>query len=135
MTSPYPFKVRIIDPCDNPESLSAPKEDFQKIVEFDYTITQAALSYQAPAFIPTPIWCPVTYSYETDVPEIVNFDPADHVFKIWSDDSFDLIDSETQITLRGELGNGNGEIVRAEAVVILLKVKSPCNDPEYVEIS
>ena len=70
--SPVPFTITVIDPCDNPVILHAPE-----LVDQEYTITDDALPYQIPEFIPEPSWCDVTYSYTIVDPkgaDAVDFD-------------------------------------------------------------
>ena len=53
-----PLTITIIDPCDNPVSVTP-----ALLVEQTYTITQTSFSYQAPVYVASPTWCAITYTY------------------------------------------------------------------------
>ena len=58
VTLAVPFVITIVDPCENDASIS--KVTLQNQV---YTITAAAKDYQIPAFVVSPVWCDITYTY------------------------------------------------------------------------
>ena len=67
-----PFVVTIIDPCDKPQSLTAPR-----VLAQEYTITDDPKTYQVPVFTPVPAWCAITYSYSVADPSgdaVITFD-------------------------------------------------------------
>ena len=53
-----PFVNTVVDPCENDASIS--KVALQNQV---YTITAAAKDYQIPAYVVSPVWCDITYTY------------------------------------------------------------------------
>jgi len=53
-----PFIITIIDPCDNPVSVTPSTLSAQ-----EYTITQSAFTYEVPAYVSNPTWCAITYTY------------------------------------------------------------------------
>ena len=68
------FTVTIIDPCDEPDSVTASILDDQ-----EYTITQTASDYQVPAYAADPVWCAIIYDYTIVSPSgdaALSFDPA-----------------------------------------------------------
>ena len=52
------FTITIIDPCDEPISVTA-----STLANQEYTITQSNLDYQVPPYVASPTWCEITYSY------------------------------------------------------------------------
>ena len=53
---------RIIDPCDEPVSLTA-----SVLQDQEYTITDTVKSYTVPEYTPDPSWCGTSYSYTIDL--------------------------------------------------------------------
>lgn len=51
----HPFGVTIINPCDNPYGISMVAG--QAMENQEYTITDPAVTYQAPEFVADPVFC------------------------------------------------------------------------------
>jgi hypothetical protein len=59
VTVTAPFVVTIIDPCDEPVSVTA-----LNLTAQEYTITDKdAVSYIVPVYTVDPAWCAITYTY------------------------------------------------------------------------
>ena len=57
------FTLTVIDPCDDPVSVSP-----STLTDQEYTITQNAFDYQVPVYTADPLWCDISYTYTiTDV--------------------------------------------------------------------
>ena len=73
-----PFTITIIDPCDNPVSVTPSTISAQ-----EYTITQPSFSYQVPVYVSNPTWCAIIYTYSiTDSAgsAALTFDPTTRTF-------------------------------------------------------
>ena len=53
-----PFIITIIDPCDEPVSVTA-----STLTDQEYTITANAATYTVPVYTADPSWCAITYTY------------------------------------------------------------------------
>ena len=51
-----PFMITVIDPCDEPDSLTS-----TTVVDQFYTITEDLIEFSFDPFITNPAWCSVTY--------------------------------------------------------------------------
>jgi len=70
-----PFIITIIDPCDEPVSVTA-----STLTDQEYTITDNVATYTVPVYTANPSWCAITYTYtikdsEGNVVGNVSFDP------------------------------------------------------------
>ena len=73
-----PFIITIIDPCDNPVSVTPSTLSAQ-----EYTITQSAFTYEVPVYVSNPAWCAITYTYsitDTAGSAALTFDPTTRTF-------------------------------------------------------
>jgi hypothetical protein len=73
-----PFIITIIDPCDNPVSVTPSTLSAQ-----EYTITQSSFSYEVPVYVSSPTWCAITYTYtiaDAAGNTALTFDPTTRTF-------------------------------------------------------
>ena len=56
-----PFVITVIDPCDQPVSLTA-----STLAAQEYTITDNSKDYQVDAYTSDPVWCDITYTFSVD---------------------------------------------------------------------
>ena len=73
-----PFIITIIDPCDNPVSVTP-----STLTTQEYTITQSSFTYQVPVYVSSPVWCAIGYTHTiTDVAgdAALTFDPTTRTF-------------------------------------------------------
>jgi len=83
-----PFIITIIDPCDNPVSVTPSTLSAQ-----EYTITQSYFSYEVPVYVSSPTWCAITYTYTiTDAAgsAALTFDPTTRTFTFNQVDNLSL---------------------------------------------
>lgn len=59
-----PFTVTIVDPCDEPVSVTS-----STLVNQEYTISQASFDYTIPVFVADPDWCEIVYTYDVTHPD------------------------------------------------------------------
>ena len=97
-----PFIITIIDPCDNPVSVTPSTLSAQ-----EYTITQSVFTYEVPVYVSNPAWCAITYTYSiTDAAGIValTFDPTTRIFTFNQVDNLSLSGSnykDYEVTVTG----------------------------------
>ena len=95
------------DPCDRPDGIEF-DEDLEDQV---YTITQAPVEYQIPAFEGDPDWCSIKYSYTISSPEAesaISFNSETRVFTFSLEDDVSPSGSDSEeytITVIAEIGN------------------------------
>lgn len=106
MTLTDPFVITIIDPCDNPVSVTASTLSAQ-----EYTITESSFTYQVPGYVSSPVWCAITYTYTiTDVAgdAALTFDSTTRTFTFSQVDNLSLSGptfKDYVITVTGQAGN------------------------------
>ena len=131
-----PFTVRIIDPCDEPFSVTA-----SVLTNQEYTITDDdALPYTVPVYTADPAWCAITYTYTiTDVSGdavlIFNDDPLVREFSFYYDADLllcGLASTDYTVTVTGTAGN---VVETSGSASFLLKLRNPCIDPAYITIN
>ena len=127
--------MTVINSCDNPVSIAAPT-----VVDQEYTITDAAGTYQIPAFTIDPAWCDVIYSFTVTDPSgqfAVSFD-ANMDQRIFT---FNNIDN---VALAGTDFIDYEVEVRADAGIVTfvdtsttfnLRLKSPCVDHSFIQFN
>ena len=130
-----PFTITIIDPCDDPISVTALPIDNK-----EYTITDTTLSFVYDAFTSDPDWCSVNYSHtvldvngDSALPTL-SFDQVSRTISFT--DNTDLLLSgatflEYTVTVTGVAGNIS-EV--SGFTSFALKVKNPCINPAFVTI-
>jgi len=128
-----PFTVTIIDPCDEPVSVTPAALTGQ-----EYTITQASFDYQTPVYTADPVWCAITYDYSIATPAgdaALTFDPVTRTFSFSQDTDLSLSGAtftDYTITVTGQAGNIT-PVQGQES--FSLRLKNPCIDPTYVTIA
>lgn len=58
MVQEFPFTITIVDPCDEPTSVTP-----STLLDQEYTIMQASFDYIVPIFEAVPSWCAISYTY------------------------------------------------------------------------
>ena len=77
-------------PCNNPSRLTS-----QLLEDQTYVMTDLAIEYIVPGFIPTPAYCVVTYDVQSSPPfggETFNFDPITGIFAYYADNDLGISD-------------------------------------------
>ena len=128
------FTINIITDCSNPVSLTASAP-----VNQEYTITDTAKTYQIPAFVWEPPFCPITYTYSVAAimgETVVSFDSAEsvHTFTFHKDNDLSIsgpVSTTYTITVTGTIGDG---ATMSEQASFDLLVKNPCIDKSFVDI-
>ena len=131
--STVPFIITVIDPCDEPVSVTP-----IALMGKEYTITQASFDYQTPIYTADPVWCAITYDYSITTPAgdaALTFDPVTRTFSFSQDTDLSLSGAtftDYTITVTGQAGNVT-PVQGQES--FNLRLKNPCIDPTYVTIA
>ena len=128
-----PFTVTVIDPCDNPVSVTA-----STLSDQFYTITQNAFEYQFPVYAVSPTWCTITYAYaitnSVGAAAINKFSSTTRTFTFKQLTDLSLSGSSAKdytITVTGTAGKTT---FASDKAFFNLQLKNPCIDPDFVKI-
>lgn len=133
LTQEFPFTVTIIDPCDEPVSVTP-----SVLTDQEYTIIETELDYIVPPYTVDPSWCAISYSYTVtaiDGDSALSFDDVTPKF---------TFDYQTDTALSGPIFTDYTVSVIGTAGIVTpvsssanfnLRIKNPCIDPSFVSIT
>ena len=127
-----PFVVELLDPCDDPVSVTP-----SGLTDQEYTITQGAFDYVVPVYTADPLWCAIEYSYtisDTLGNSALTFDGSSRAFTFFNFDDLAPAGLDFQdytIAVRGTSGN---VIPVFGMTTFNLRLKNPCIDPAFIEV-
>ena len=103
-----------------------------------YTITDAAKTYQIPAFLPDPFFCDVTYSASYDnmmAIMLIGFDAASRTFTFSLQNNLMMLDnvesSDVVVTVRALAGTMIPVLASGQ---FTLTIENPCFKSDYISI-
>ena len=129
-----PFVITVIDPCDQPVSLTA-----STLAAQEYTITDNSKDYQVDAYTSDPAWCDITYTFSVDAVSggsAVTFNADATVRTFTFNYLADLllsgpVSTDYTVTVTGEIGITTKQSASA---TFTLTLKNPCIDSNFVTI-
>ena len=125
------LEVTNILSCDSPVSVTA-----STMVPQEYIVAADAKPYQISPFTTDPPGCPITYTFLVNPPgatDVVAFDDATLTFTFDYDASLSVVqDNPYGILVKGTAGTVNP---KTGQTILLLKIKNPCLEANYVIFS
>ena len=127
------FTVTVVDPCDNPVSVTASGP-----IDQVYTITQTKFDYQVPVFVADPEWCAITYSYSiSDIAadKALTFEDTTQTLTFEQLDDLLLSGPESKNYIISVTGVAGNVIKVQDSASFNLSLLNPCIDPTFVTIT